>query len=172
MKYFAGDIVFTRGDKWYSKLIRWGTRHTGEESTWTNHTGVGENRKSFVEALWRVVETPWRSLDGEFEVWRNMNLTESQRRDISAKARDYLGRKYGWWKIGLQAVDGILGKVFCTDIMCARRLGCMDRYPICSWVVAFTYKSAIGYGFGVPPEVATPDEIRDWCVKRKEWVKL
>ena len=37
----------------------------------------------------------------------------------------------------------------------------MDRYPICSWLVAHAFKKA-GKTFGVKPGAATPDDIWDF----------
>jgi hypothetical protein len=43
----------------------------------------------------------------------------------------------------------------------------MDKYPICSWLVAYAY-DAIGWDFGVPPWVAQPDCIWDYCMAHPE----
>ena len=48
-----------------------------------------------------------------------------------------------------------------------RRLGRMDRYPICSWLVAHSYKAA-GLHFGVAPGAATPDDIWDFVTTRTD----
>ena len=44
----------------------------------------------------------------------------------------------------------------------------MDKYPICSWVVASSY-GEVGENFGVKVGEASPDDIWDWCLKRGEW---
>jgi hypothetical protein len=178
MKFMAADIVLTCGKPWFSKLIRWGTQHTGEEKTEVNHAGGGENEENFIEALLRVVRTKWADLikqpSDTYQVWRCTKLTDEQREAIAAKMRDYLGRKYGWMKIVFQGIDGILGKIFFADIYLARRLACMDRYPICSWVVAFAYHRVVGLLFGVPPNEATPDDILDYIKAHpgEGWVRI
>ena len=62
---------------------------------------------------------------------------------------------YGYGKMFLYLLDWVLlGKyVF-------RRLGRMDNYPICSWLVAHRYQKA-GKRFGRPAGAATPDDIWD-----------
>ena len=177
MEFKAGDILFTRGAAWYSKLIRWGTRNTGEAPSRTNHTGVGLNEACFIQALNKVVITEWSNFSQNnapetFEVWRNESLTETERTAVADKALGYVGRNYGYFKILLQGFDCLLGKVFCTDVMLFRRLAFMDRYPICSWVVAFAYDHGIRYRFGVPPNVADPDEIHDWVASHGEWRRI
>lgn len=176
MKCLPGDIVLTKSKEWYGWLIRWGNQYTGEEKTVCNHVGVGEDKVYFIEALWTTVRTMWANLQYEpkdtWEVWRHKSLTDEQRIAVAEKAREYLGRKYGWWKIGLHGIDGILGKIFCTDVYLFRRIGFMDKYPICSWLAAFAYKKAIGYEFGVDPERAAPDDIRDWVSTHGDWEKI
>jgi len=176
VKFLPGDVVLTKTKRWYGWLIRWGTQHTGEEKTCVNHAGTGENAVYYIEALWETVRTPWATLlydpPDAREVWRHIGLTDDQRQAIAAEASSYVGRKYGWWKIGLHGIDGILGKVFCTDIYLFRRLSFSDRYPICSWETAFSYDRAIGYRFGVEPERATPDDIHDWVADHPEWMRV
>ena len=48
-----------------------------------------------------------------------------------------------------------------------RRLDQMDKYPICSWLVAHSYKK-IGKDFRVPAGAATPDDIWDFCDKNPD----
>ena len=43
----------------------------------------------------------------------------------------------------------------------SRRLGRLDRYPICSWLVAHSYKKA-GKHFGFSARAASPDDIWDF----------
>lgn len=170
--FLPGDIVFTCGTAWSSRLIRWGTQNTGETETKTNHTGVGKDSAVFVEALNTVVETPWCNMDPGTEVWRNNVLTDEQRLKVAEKAANYVGRKYGYGKILLQGLDCLLGKLFATDVFFFRQAASMDRYPICSWVVAYAYDHGIGMRFGVPPNVADPDEIYDYVCKHPDWIRV
>lgn len=169
LTYLPGDVVLTKG-MW---LIRWGTQYTGEGKGSMGHAGVGVNQSFFVEALWRVVLTAWDGLSGRGgQVWRYIPFTDEQRKAIADKADDYLGRKYGWWKIALQGIDCILGKLFFTDVYLARRLGRIDKYPICSWVVAFAYDRGAGYSFGKEPNAATPDDIYDHVRNTEGWIRV
>ena len=43
----------------------------------------------------------------------------------------------------------------------------MDRYPICSWLVAHAFAKA-GKTFGVPPGMASPDDIWDFVNEEPE----
>ena len=48
----------------------------------------------------------------------------------------------------------------------------MDRYPICSWLVAHAYGAA-GVHFDVPPGAATPDDIWDYVISHSgEFVRV
>lgn len=82
---------------------------------------------------------------------------------VAQKARGYEGRKYGWGKIAAHLGDWMLGGRYVW-----RRLARMDKYPICSWVVASSY-GEVGENFGVKVGEASPDDIWDWCLKRGEW---
>ena len=42
-----------------------------------------------------------------------------------------------------------------------RRMANMDNYPICSWLVAHS-RAKVNKTFGVEPEAATPQDIRDF----------
>jgi hypothetical protein len=48
-----------------------------------------------------------------------------------------------------------------------RRLTRSDRYPICSWLVACSFKKA-GKTFGVAPGAASPDDIWDFCTRETD----
>ena len=45
-----------------------------------------------------------------------------------------------------------------------RRLGGIDDYPICSWVVTQSYAKP-GKTIGVPPGAASPDDIWDFVTR-------
>jgi hypothetical protein len=171
----TADIVFTRESAWYSRLIRWGTRYSGEAPSRTSHVGIGLDGVCFAEALAHAVVTEWSVLahrdPSTFEVWRYDYLTISQIKDIKNTTIDYLGRSYGYGKIALQGLDCALGKIFATDVYCFRRLAFMHKYPICSWLVAHAYDS-VGYRFNINPDAADPDEIYDHVSSTKGWRKI
>jgi len=48
-----------------------------------------------------------------------------------------------------------------------RRLGDINDYPICSWLVAQAFAKA-GETFGVPPGAADPDDIWDYVTAHRQ----
>jgi hypothetical protein len=165
------DIFLTRGRGFLSRAIRFFSRGIGESRTMVNHVGIvvvgGETGEAVVvEALSRVFRHPlaeqYGSGDDEVAVFRPLNLTPDELRAVVAKAESYVGRKYGYFKIVLHFLDWCLLGAYVF-----RRLGRMDRYPICSWLVAHAYKAA-GKKFGVAAGAATPDDIWDFVTRRKD----
>jgi hypothetical protein len=106
-----------------------------------------------------------------FEVWRCRSLTAEQQEAVTRKALDYVGATFGWAKFLTHFFDGLLNKATGREVFFFRRLNHDQRYPICSWITAFSYDRALHYQFGVPPECADPDEISDWVKDHPdEWV--
>jgi len=95
---------------------------------------------------------------GTVEVWRARGLRDCDRVDVAHRLQKYRGRRYGWWKIGVHALERAFGGRFVF-----RRLLRWDRYPICSWVAAFAFEPLRHHFFGVDPRLAQPDDIHD-CV--------
>ena len=160
-----GDIVLTRGRGRLSRAIRFFTRRIGESRTKVNHVGIvsgyGPLREAMVvEALHtvRLHTLPRRYGDGRSDVavYRAADLTRPETVAIAAVARSYVGRRYGYLKIVLHLCDWLLQGAYVF-----RRLGRMNRYPICSWLVAHCY-AKVGRNFGVKPGAASPDDIWDW----------
>jgi hypothetical protein len=147
-----GDVVCTTSGALLSRLIRlFGGR--------VSHTGIGVAPDTIVEALMRVVR---RSFVGAYlrktvVVYRPRDLSPEIIALIVAKAERYVGRTYGFTKIAAQALDRTLGGAYLF-----RRVAGMDRYPICSWVVAHAY-SAAGLHFGCAPGMASPADIDRFC---------
>jgi hypothetical protein len=75
-----------------------------------------------------------------------------------AAAERYVGRRYGYLKMLAHLLDWLFLGVYLF-----RRIASMDRYPICSWVVAHAYGKT-GRHFGVAPGAASPDDIWDYVV--------
>jgi hypothetical protein len=159
-----GDIFLTRGSGFLGRAIRFFTRHVGESRTRVNHVGLivvgGSLREAVaVEALrtvarHRLVDEYGGTRD-EVAVYRPRRLSRRELERVVAAAEGYVGRRYGYGKIVLHALDWALQGAYVF-----RRLGRMDRYPICSWLVAHAYGAA-GVHFGVAPGAATPDDIWD-----------
>jgi hypothetical protein len=112
-------------------------------------------------------------LRNAIEVWRCRSLTPTQRQTVSDTARAYLGRKFGWSKLVTHLLDGLVNKLVQKPIFFFRRLNHDQRYPICSWITAYSYDRAVHYQFGVPPQCADPDQIHDWVRSHAdEWVRV
>src|SRR5262245_27178338 len=141
-----GDIFFTRGSGFVSRAIRFFTRRIGESRTKVNHVGVvvepGTLQQAVVVEALRKVERhrlgdQYGGQDDEVAVYRPTRLTRAQIQSVVAAANGYVGRKYGYGKIVLHALDWALQGAYVF-----RRIGRMDDYPICSWLVAHAYAAA------------------------------
>ena len=168
----ACDIMATRSKGRLGKLLRFFTRRIGESRTQVNHVGIIAHGGSLegsivIEALSTVLHRPlW---DGygfdkapDVVIFRPLNLTDGDRVVIRVAAEQYVGRKYGKLKLLAHLGDWVLQGAYVF-----RRLARMDKYPICSWVVAHAYASA-GKDFNVEAGAATPDDIWDFCTAHPE----
>lgn len=161
-----GDIFFTRGDGLLARAIRFFTRRIGERRTEVNHVGliVDENmlpRTHCIEALLTVKRhrlwshyLPRRTTG--VAIYRPRDLSPAEAMVIAAEAEHYVGRHYGWPMLIAHFLDWLLQGAYVF-----RRLVGSDDYPICSWVVAYSYAAA-GRGFGTDPGAADPDDIWDY----------
>lgn len=162
------DIFFTRGKGVISWLVRFFTRSIGEPRSKANHVGLvvegGRVDKAWVvEALSKVrchrLMGRYGKKRDEIAVFRPVNLTAEEINKIVAESRHYVGLRFGGFKIVLHFLDWMLLGAYLF-----RRLGRMDKYPICSWVVAYAYKAA-GKDFGIAARAAAPDDIWDFIEK-------
>jgi len=159
------DIFLTRGSGFLSWAVRFFTRTIGESRTRVNHCGVivegGPPRTAVaIEALARVRRHPLGEQYGgdpkqSVAVYRAKGLAPEDVEAVVAAAGHYEGKRYAWWKILAHLLDWLLLGAYLF-----RRLAWMDRYPICSWLVAYSFEKA-GIEFGVAPKAATPDDIWD-----------
>ena len=162
------DVFLTQGFGLMSKLIRFFTRRIGESRTKVNHVGVvvrgGPLREAIVvEALSTVRRHRlWASYGppkiDRVAIYRPLNLSRDEVAKVVAGAEGYVGRKYGWFTLVAHLLDWALQGAYVF-----RRLAGVDRYPICSWVVAHAFLKA-GKKFGVAPGAASPDDIWDYVV--------
>lgn len=162
-----GDIFLTRGTGFISSAIRFFSRTGGESRTEVNHAGLvcsyGTNQSAYIVEANRVVQ---KNIMGRYRnnkntdiaIFRPVDRDEYILETIALKAESYVGRKYGYLKIVAHFLDWCLGGRYLF-----RRFARMDRYPICSWVVSYSY-DAVNKTFGVPPWAASPDDIWDYCI--------
>jgi hypothetical protein len=95
-------------------------------------------------------------------VYRPLNVHEEQIKHIVSRANSYVGAKYGYAKIVAHFLDWCIGGRYFF-----RRFAFMDRYPICSWVVASAYAD-VNLFFGVEPGEASPDDIWDFVTSNPD----
>ncbi len=170
LKIKSGDIVFTRGKGILSKGIRWASRSIGEKRTVANHIGqivrdgnlatalIAEARAHFlVHAL-----SVYYDRDDQVAIFRPLNVPQQDLDRISIEAISHKGESYGYLKIGLHLIDKLFNGAYV-----ARRLGGVDRWPICSYRVARSWATC-GYDFGVNPKEAQPDDIWDFIQAHKD----
>jgi hypothetical protein len=169
-----GDIVLTRSRAgWLGTVIRAFTRRPSDD-VYYNHVGIvvsagDEHQAQLLEALWRVRRGPLWQLYGppagasrpEIGVFRLCEPLPEHRQLAAAVAETFVGRRYGWWKLGAHAVDRWLSKQAGREVFAARRLLRWDRFPICSYLVADAWAEA-GVSFGPPAGAADPDHIHDY----------
>lgn len=171
MQLREGDILCTHGTSFISRAIRWFSRTGGESRTMCNHVAIvvndgTEQDAMIVEALSKVkYHSVKRYTDDQktfVAVYRPTNVSEEDLFTIANKAYSYVGASYGYIKIVAHFLDWCLGGRYFF-----RRFARMEKYPICSWVVADAY-AAVGLDFGVPVGQAQPDDIWDYCVTHPE----
>ena len=171
-QFKPGDVFLEQSKGWIGKAIRRLTQAPAEASTWANHTGIFVDPVNVVEALWTVREHPFTRVKGKVQVWRLTTLGDQEREDLARAARAYVGRSYGWWKLGVHLADAGLSRLWGGEIFAFRRLLNIDRYPICSWVVAAAYWRVLEYRFGVDPAWADPDHIHDHLANSSLWERI
>lgn len=164
--FVTGDIVFMHDAGWLSRAIRWCTRSKGERPTWANHTAIAYDNNLVVDT--RVVVSMKVSKyfsPSKYVILRDpvMNGYPSFQNRMKTVLGEYVGKKYGWVKLIAHGFDVFFGGYY------FRKLARMDKYPVCSWVVAESYKKVLERKniFGVPSWVASPDDIMDFCIQNK-----
>jgi hypothetical protein len=82
-----------------------------------------------------------------------------------AAADEFVGAKYGWWKLGFHLLDRAIFKG--RKVLSA--LLRVDKRPICSYLAARVC-ATVGSDFGMVPQAATPDEMLDYALATPdEW---
>lgn len=168
------DLIFSRSKSLLGGAIRWFERGRGEDPSFTNHTaGIGLS-DNVIEAVLTVTSTPYSewSKNGTYQVWRTSDLLDYQRKIIAGFAAKQIGRKYGVLKLVPHAMDGLLSKITGGSPYVFRRLLCIERYPICSWVWTHAY-AQVGLKFGSDPDKLSPDDMLDFCEAHPgKWSKI
>ncbi len=183
--FLPGDVILFAGrTDPYGRLSRWLMRTGREGPTYAVHTAQFLDAGRYLELDFvgkirgtREILRPRQAHDlwqrRGFEVWRCRTLTARQRDAVTRQARAYLGARFGMAKFLTHLLDGLLNKLLRREVFVFRRLNHDQRYPICSWITAFSYDRALDYRFGVSPECADPDQIDDWVrAHPAEWERV
>lgn len=167
-----GDVFLTRGHSILSWLIRICSRGPFERKTMVNHVGIVVEEGTLqtcvvVEALSKVKKHKlWKRYgppnDDSVAIFRPTNLTKEEIDEIVNYAEKQVGRKYGYLKIVAHLLDW-----FFFGIYFFRRFTNSSKYPICSWLVAYSF-SEVGKYFNVAPGAAEPDDIWDFVTTHKD----
>lgn len=165
-----GDIFLTQGDNFVSKAIRFFTRGAGESRTLVNHVGVVTSAGAVenavvVEALTKVKRRKLSAYKGgktKVAIFRPYTLDDNQISKVITYAHGQVGKDYGYVKIVAHLLDWCLGGAYVF-----RKMARMERYPICSWLVAYAFEE-VGQEFGVEPWAADPDHIWDYVTSHPE----
>ncbi|HUF08961.1 MAG TPA: hypothetical protein VMO47_06560 [Rhodothermales bacterium] len=170
------DVFFSRGHGFVSDAIRFFSRNFGESRAKVSHVGIvvedgdigsvwimearsGVARRKFWDS-YGPPQSDWVA------IYRAKNLTDADVDVIVAAAERYNGYEYGYGKLIAHLLDWLLLGAYVF-----RRLAKMDKYPICSWLVAHSFAKA-GKDFGVEPGAAGPDDIWDFVTRRKDIYEL
>jgi len=164
MTYQPLDLFFTRNASWLSKAIRWAEQEKGEAKSEASHVGaiVTEGYLEYVyciEALKKVRRHSfWKKYHGKGKVtiYRARNIGPEDRAAILKALHGHVGETYGYLKICLHLLRKLTGG---RDWL---KLCTLDRYPICSYLVATAFE-ARGLTFRVKGKRATPDDMLDFC---------
>jgi hypothetical protein len=124
-----------------------------------------------IEALGTTVESPWhpRQKPGnEVSVWRYKDITCQQAWVANYRARQFVGSRYGWWKLAAHLIDN---KAFDGRVV-TRHLLRVDSRPICSYVVATALACASIRTGNIPARAQSPDTMWDYVNASDRWYEV
>jgi hypothetical protein len=156
MNLRPGDILLVKRRGLVGGLIR---RFSGPNlfvPGVVNHAAMMVDSATAVETGWRVRLVPIEYYDDprvEVAIFRRDDLSGRERLILGTLGRGYAGRQYDVLKIIAHLLDALLFNAYLF-----RRLAGMDKYPICSWIVAHSYWK-LGVSFGADPPAVDPDDI-------------
>jgi len=142
-KLLPGDCILTQGDSFISKGIMFFTSWHTKKAVFS-HVACYIGNGRCIEALTKSKITKLKRYDGKnkkLKVYRLM-LTNEQREEFVNGAFDIANRAYGWTKIPLFAMDGILTKAFSlfgrkTPIFFFSKYFGIFSIPVCSQLYAY-----------------------------------
>lgn len=174
--YLPGDIVLTSSDSWVGQAIRFGTQEPGEDPTLVQHsevlvdtygTSVGALGSGVVA---RNLRMAYERTNTQVAIFRANNISDETRAALADDAATYVGKRYGYAKILLHVVDGLLWRLIppLSGRPMLTSLSFMESFPICSYLVGKVYARQ-GLFFDVPPGAASPDDIDDYVRQSKNY---
>lgn len=168
-----GDIVLTASNSFLARAIRWCERSPKEAKSLYNHTGLIGNGGTLrdctiIEALWRTEEhSLLKEYGGKSDIvaiFRRIDIGASETAKVVARARTYLGKKYGWWKIPAHGIDALVSRAIGKRVSPLKHILWIESRPICSLVVADAYDELDIRFCGTSPTECQPDDIADTVV--------
>lgn len=170
-KLLAGDIILSRQDKFFSRVIRWfGKQKTGEAGYSHAAMALGELtlEPAVIESLFRVVQSPLTKYEGqEIVVYRMKSIDQMTRNRIAARALSVSNEGYGVLKIPLFAMDSVFKTYWFTSTFG------VSSFKVCSNLIAWSYEKVLSrLPFGIGWRSVSPDGIDDMCRISHEWEKI
>jgi uncharacterized protein YycO len=165
VRILPGDVVLFASNSILSKGLKFfQTKPNDHTVTWTNHVGIAVNELQLVEARKEVElnNLEQRAKEEPMMIARISSLNNRERELLAKYALKQIGKPYGYTKILGHLLDYYVSKFTGKDAYAFRKLLKSNRYPICSWVVAWAYSEVLGLEFNdVPPAYCQPDDIAD-----------
>lgn len=171
------DIIFQHSHSFLGKAIRFFTRGRREPKTYANHVAITSADRQVIESLSRVKKTPyWKwCKNKDYQVYHFLEMDMEQRIAIANDAERHVGDLYGGFKLIPQAIDGLLSKVWFSEVTLARRFSRWrsgESGNICSTLVAWAYHDESDIVFDGHPAVVNPDQMHDYVKKSPEWARV
>lgn len=158
-----GDLVFVVSTGIISRLILWGQKTVGLDTTSVSHVAiVVDEDGALVEANPAGVEltnlySRYCTPKHQVAIYRAINISELERELLAWEAKKRVGTRYGYPALLQQLIDR---KVFGGRTV-LRKLN-LPFLEVCSETVAQVY-SELGLNFGLGPGEAAPEEMLRFC---------
>lgn len=156
-----GNILAVRGKRFFDRGILAATGNT------VRHAGMVTETGPFViviEALLRVKTRPIEESVANAEkayLLQDLSISADQRANIVKWGLRFYAADYGWGDILLQLANAIFRTTWFTDHL---TFGLLNQFPICSYLVAESYKT-IGLTFGKKEEESiAPADIYNFAI--------
>ena len=168
MEYKIGDVVLVESTGIFGWVIRFGNWYSNffkrNKATKYSHAGIMANDYIIIEALPKGVTLHKIPYKKNFNVYRNIELSNEDREKLRSKALKQVGEEYSWYLIVILAIVKFLRLEWLFN-------GTRHKGDICSVVVAKCYKE-IDYSFKENQNVdfIDPMDIAENVIyKNKTW---